>query len=74
MSIMCTDGSRFNGILEKGQVWVKGNREKVIVDFNNLYMFYQTKTDIKKGNITRVFRKTFSDWATSGAMLKKDNV
>ncbi|AGR46627.1 hypothetical protein vBBak6_074 [Bacillus phage v_B-Bak6] len=69
--ITYTDGTLFNGKLEVGQVWVKGNREKTIVGFDAFYMYYKTKTDIKKGTTTGVRRSVFRDWVTSGAMLKK---
>jgi hypothetical protein len=68
--IKCTDGSRFNGLIKEGQVWVKGNREKIIVNFDDTYMEYQTKKDIKENTVTRVYRSVFSDWVNSGAMLK----
>lgn len=69
--ITYTDGTRFRGKLEIGQTWVKGNREKTIVDFDECWMFYKTKTDIKKGTTTGVRRNIFRKWLTSGAMLKK---
>jgi len=64
------DGTRFNGNLAKGQIWVKGNREKTIVYFNGHTMKYQTKKDIKNGTVTTVKRSSFRDWVTTGAMLK----
>lgn len=72
--IKCTDGSRFNGILEAGQVWVKGNREKEIVNFDGAYMRYKTKKDKKDETVTTVFRSSFRDWVYSGAMLKVDSI
>lgn len=69
--IKCTDGSRFNGLLKEGQIWVKGNREKKIVNFDDTYMRYQTKKDIKDNIVTTVYRGIFRDWVHSGAMLKK---
>lgn len=66
-----TDGTKFDGNLAVGQVWVKGTREKVIYGFDTFYMYYQTKTDLKKGTVTGVRRSIFRKWLTSGAMLKK---
>lgn len=68
--IKCTDGSRFNGLLEAGQVWIKGNQEREIVSFDKVYMRFQTKENKKNETITEVFRSTFSNWVQSGAMLK----
>lgn len=69
--IECTDGTLFDGFLEVGQVWVKGNREKTIYEFDEMWMYYQTKTDLKKGTVTGVRRSIFRKWLRSGAMLKK---
>ncbi|AKQ08242.1 hypothetical protein PP655_gp050 [Bacillus phage PBC4] len=68
--ITYTDGTIFRGRLMVGQIWVKGKREKLIVGFDEFYMYYQTKTDRKKGTITGVRRSSFRKWLTSGAMLK----
>lgn len=68
--ILCTDGTRFNGKLEAGQVWVKGSRERVIYDFNSVYMYYQDKTGLRNGVVTGVPRSTFRKWIMSGAKLK----
>lgn len=66
-----TDGSRFDGHLKIGQVWVKGNRERTIVDFGPIFIYYKTKTDIKNGTTTGILRSSFRKWATSGAKVKK---
>lgn len=65
-----TDGTEFRGRLMVGQIWIKGNRTKLIVGFDEYWMYYKTKTDIKKGTITGVSRSTFRKWLHSGAMLK----
>jgi hypothetical protein len=68
--IKCTDWTRFDGRLKEGQIWVKGNREKRIVSFDDTYMKYQTKKDINDNSVTKVYRSVFRDWVHSGAMLK----
>lgn len=68
--IKCSDGKRFKGKLKAGQVWVKGNREKTIVNFDGTYMRYMTKKDIKDGTVTTVYRGSFRDWIHSGAVLR----
>lgn len=71
--ITYTDGSVFKGNLAIGQVFVKGNREKTILHFNEFYMYYQTKTDIKNGTITGVRRSIFRKWLNSGGVQIKTN-
>lgn len=66
--IKCTDGTIFRGLLEKGQVWVKGNTERIIVDFGNTYLTFKNK----QGEIQSVLRSSFRKWVHSGAMLKVD--
>lgn len=68
--IKCSDGKRFNGQLKEGQVWVKGNREKTIVNFDDTYMRYRTKKDIQDGTVTTVYRSSFRDWIHTGALLR----
>jgi hypothetical protein len=70
--VLCSDGSRFDGQLKNGQVWVRGNREKEIVSFDDTYMIYVTKKDKKTGTSTKVYRSSFRDWVLGGAVLKVD--
>lgn len=67
----CTDGTRFNGILKEGQVWVKGRTVRVIVRFDEDVMVYKSKKDFKDGTVTTVRRGVFRRWLKSGekAML-----
>ncbi|MGQ7228322.1 hypothetical protein [Bacillus cereus group sp. Bce029] len=69
--IKCTDGSRFNGVLKEGQVWVKGKTVRVIVRFDENVMVYKSKTDFKNNTVTTVRRSVFRRWLHSGekAML-----
>ncbi|PEN97778.1 hypothetical protein CN553_12060 [Bacillus cereus] len=68
----CTDGTRFNGILKEGQVWVKGRTVRVIVRFDEDVMVYKSKKDFKDGTVTTVRRSVFRRWLKSGerAMLQ----
>lgn len=70
--ILCSNGERFDGQLKFGQVWVKGKLERKIVDFDKVYMVFQTKKDIENNTYTRVYRSSFRDWVYSGAALKVD--
>jgi len=65
--ITYTDGTRFRGVLAAGQTWVKGNRERTIVKFDDVCMYYKTKNS---DEVKVVFRSSFRAWFTSGAMLK----
>lgn len=65
-----TDGTRTNGQLVIGQVWVKGRTERVIVRFDREVMVYKSKKDFKEGTETVVGRNVFRRWLYSGAMLK----
>ncbi|AZU99090.1 hypothetical protein pW4_75 [Bacillus phage pW4] len=66
--ITYTDGTIFRGVLAAGQTWVKGNRERTIVKFDDVCMYYTTK---KSKGVKVVYRSSFRNWLTSGAMLKK---
>ena len=68
----CTDGTRFNGVLKEGQVWVKGRTVRVIVRFEEDVMVYKSKKDFKEGTVTTVRRSVFRRWLKSGekAMLQ----
>ncbi|AZU99091.1 hypothetical protein pW4_76 [Bacillus phage pW4] len=66
-----TDGTDYKGDLVKGQTWVKGNRERTIVDVGGFMIYYQTKTDIKRGSVTGERTNLFLKWIIKGAMLKK---
>ncbi|EOO44169.1 MULTISPECIES: hypothetical protein [Bacillus] len=68
----CTDGTRFNGVLKEGQVWVKGRTVRVIVRFDEDVMVYKSNKDFKDGTVTTVRRSVFRRWLKSGerAMLQ----
>ena len=65
-----TDGSPYRDFLENGQTWIKGNREKTLIHFDERNVWYKTKDDVKNGKMTRVKRNSFRAWITSGARLK----
>lgn len=65
--ITYTDGTRFNGRLEKGQVWVKGKIERKILWFNSSRIAYELNNRSVKVVPRRVFRR----WLYSGAMVEK---
>lgn len=63
-----TDGTDFNGRLEPGQVWKKGNTVRIIQRFDAQHMYYQNKSDVKNGTVTKVTRRVFRRWIYSGAL------
>lgn len=65
-----TDGTKFNGMLEAGQMWRKGNTLRVIQRFDSQHMYYKNKKDIENGTVTKVTRRVFRRWLYSGAMLQ----
>jgi hypothetical protein len=63
--------------LKPGQVWMKNGRERTIVQFDKVHMYYKTKKDIKEGTMTCVLRSTFRNWLTARdnrATLLKESV
>jgi hypothetical protein len=58
--------TKYRGPLAKGQVWVKGRNQRVIYDFDDQEMAYQTKKNIREGLITSVPRSVFRRWLYSG--------
>lgn len=69
---MCSDGTKFNGMLAVGQVWKKKRRTREIVMFDDTYMYFKTKQDKREGTVSRVYRSSFRDWLFSGAVLQKE--
>lgn len=76
MNVKCKDGSRFNGILAIGQVWINGKQEREIWGFNKHHMFYLTKKDKEEGTVTCTSRSVFRRWLFSkdGAVLQNPKV
>lgn len=60
--IAYTDGTRFDGRLKFGQVWIKGNTVREIVRFDEHVMVYRNKKNVKEGTVTTVPRSTFRNW------------
>jgi len=60
----CTDGTNFYGGLLRGQTFIKGGRERVLVKFTGSHVWFKTKKDLKNNTVSCVQRNSFREWVT----------